>query len=90
MSKQKTEVLVPLTENDIQELKEGGEHFWTFEGVDMRLYNVDLLNSNCTRCTQDYQDEEGNEQEGIEEPSHCPECLVCEDCEHLSDCKYAE
>lgn len=90
MSKVK-EVLVPFTENDIQELQSGGEHHWNFGGVEMRIYNVDALNEVCPRCIEDYEDEETGEQmDGEEKPSHCPECFVCEDCEHMSDCKYSE
>ena len=40
----------------------------------------------CPRCIEPYTDDEGVHHDGEDKHSNCPECGVCEDCEHLSDC----
>ena len=44
----------------------------------------------CPRCIEPYTDDEGVHHDGEDKHPNCPECGVCEDCEHLSDCSQAQ
>ena len=46
----------------------------------------------CPRCIEPYTDDEGVHHDGEDKHSNnnCPECGICEECEHLSDCSQAQ
>lgn len=50
------------------------------------IKKIRVYEAYCPRCIEDYTDDDGVEQKGLEVKSHCNECYVCEDCEHLMEC----
>lgn len=45
----------------------------------------------CPRCIEDWENPDTGEiDKGTKEKSECPECGICEECEHLLECSKAK
>lgn len=51
-----------------------------------------MENKNCPRCIEEWfhGDVACKGHKGTKEKSHCPDCGVCVECEHLIECKNSE